>query len=91
MMKSVWLQAERANLLDLFQKLVREEPSLQVKSLKDDGRFLLASTRHFGPFSMIEKEHYFISGQLRKEGGRTRLEYQVRANATFQVLAFIFL
>ena len=81
------LERKIENLLTAFPTVIAEERWLKMKKLKGF-KFELVSMEKFEG-NMIEKEHYFISGQFIESNNHTQIKYKIRANATFKVASFI--
>lgn len=83
----------------LIDKPLHEVKQELEQAIKADGalilkrwnkaRFLIVSKQNFGNFSMIEKEHYTITGSLKAINDQTELSYKIRPNSTFGVLSII--
>jgi hypothetical protein len=71
-----------------FSKNILEDKYLILKRLSGN-KFELKSVDNYGNFNMIEKEDYYISGQLVDKGSQTAIKYTLRANVTFRILSFL--
>jgi hypothetical protein len=88
MKKTIFIEKNIENVKLAFQKIIVNDKTMQLKQMNGN-KFYLVSTDNFGNFNMIEKEDYFISGQFLENNGNTIVKYNIRANATFNVLCLV--
>ena len=77
------------DILAIFPDVIDGDKRMQLKRL-DGRKFDLKSTDSFNKsLSMPEHEHYFVSGEFIRYRYETHVKYKIRANSSFQLLAFV--
>ncbi len=88
MKNTIIIEKNIDEISSVFLENLEKNNQKQLKRL-NEGKFEILSAKSFGTFSMIEKEHYFIKGQLNSVENCTQISYTVRANATFKILSIV--
>ena len=76
-------------IIAMFPRIINKDKQMQIKRL-EGRKFHLKSTDSFNKsLSLPEHEHYFVSGEFINYRYETHVKYKIRANSTFQLLAFV--
>ncbi len=76
------------DLISSFQEALKADKHILLKRL-NGSKFEVFSKENFGNLSMIEKELFFIKGEIFQAENQSFIRYTVRANATFKTLCII--
>jgi hypothetical protein len=76
-------------IIAMFPKIIKKDKQMLLKRL-DGRKFHLKSIDSFNKsLALPEHEHYFVSGEFINYRYETHVKYKIRANSTFQLLAFV--
>jgi hypothetical protein len=82
------IEKDIKDVYSVFPQMILSGKQMHLK-IFNEGKFEICSNKSFDAISMIEKEHYFITGQLKKVENCIQISYTVRANATFKILSIV--
>jgi hypothetical protein len=76
-------------IIAMFPRVIKKDKQMLLKRL-NGRKFDLKSVDSFNKsLALPEHEHYFVSGEFINYRYETHVKYKIRANSTFQLLAFV--
>jgi hypothetical protein len=89
MEKIIVVKRDMDLIIAMFPRIIKKDNQMQIKRL-DGRKFVLKSIDSFNKnLTLPEHEHYFVSGEFINYRYETHVKYKIRANSTFQLLAFV--
>jgi hypothetical protein len=83
------LKKSMADVINDFPQLIEKDKQMIIKRLNGRKFHLASADAYSKNLSMPEHPHYFVSGEFIDYRYETHVKYNIRANATLQILAIV--